>query len=237
MDPVIVRIRQELDSLADEKTRITSQRFFKEEISCYGIKTPVVTALAKKYWKEIKHWEKREIFALCEELYRSGKIEESFVVSTWAYALADRFDKKDLAIFQRWIDTYITNWASCDGFCNHAMGEFFERYPECMEELHTWARSENRWMRRAAAVCLIVPAKHGKFLPEAIGIAKLLLNDSDDMVQKGYGWLLKEASRKHTREVFDFVVQNRKVMPRTALRYAIELMPKDLKVEAMKKEG
>ena len=91
-------------------------------------------------------------------------------------------------------------------------------------------------MRRAAAVSLIIPAKHGKFLSEAIEIADLLLTDSDDMVQKGYGWLLKEASRQHQAEVFTYVMQNKKEMPRTALRYAIELMPKEMKAEAMKKD-
>ena len=55
------------------------------------------------------------------------------------------------------------------------------------------------------------------------------------MVQKGYGWLLKEASRKHTDKVFSYVMQHKAVMPRTALRYAIELMPKELKAEAMKR--
>ena len=64
----------------------------------------------------------------------------------------------------------------------------------------------------------------------------MLLNDADDMVQKGYGWLLKEASRKHQKEVFNYVLTNRTAMPRTALRYAIELMPKELKAEAMKKD-
>lgn len=116
------------------------------------------------------------------------------------------------------------------------MGDFIDQFPEYTDELKCWTRSENRWMRRAAAVSLIVPAKHGKFLHEALGIAELLLTDSDDMVQKGYGWLLKEASRKHTEEVFAFVMKNKKEMPRTALRYAIELMPKDLKAEAMKKD-
>jgi len=62
-----------------------------------------------------------------------------------------------------------------------------------------------------------------------------MLADGDDMVQKGYGWLLKEESRVHRKEVFEYVVGNRLIMPRTALRYAIELMPKELKVEAMKR--
>jgi 3-methyladenine DNA glycosylase AlkD len=236
MDPVIARIRQELESLADPELQKTSRRFFKEDIRCYGMKTATVVTIAKKYWKEVKGRSKPEIFSLCEELYKSGYMEESFIVSNWAHALSGRYEKEDLPVFRCWIETYITNWASCDGFCNHTMGDFIEQYPEYTEELKQWTQSQNRWMRRAAAVSLIVPAKHGKFLDESIAIADLMLTDGDDMVQKGYGWLLKEASRKHTEEVFSYVMKNKRVMPRTALRYAIELMPKDLKAEAMKKD-
>lgn len=236
MDPVIGRIRNELKENADPEMKRSSQRFFREPITCYGMKTARVTAIAKKYWKEISGRDKNDVFSLCEELYRSGYLEESFIVSDWAYRLKDRYEREDLEVFRHWIDTYITNWASCDGFCNHTMGEFIEKFPETIEELRDWTRSGNRWMRRAAAVSLIIPAKHGRFLDESIGIARLMLTDDDDMVQKGYGWLLKEASRKHTDEIFSFVMANKREMPRTALRYAIELMPKELKAEAMKKD-
>jgi 3-methyladenine DNA glycosylase AlkD len=115
------------------------------------------------------------------------------------------------------------------------MGAFIEQYPESIDDLKQWTLSQNRWMRRAAAVSLIVPAKHGKFLKQALEIADLLLTDRDDMVQKGYGWLLKEVSRKHQKDVFDYVMRHKKIMPRTALRYAIELMPKELKGAAMQR--
>ncbi len=59
------------------------------------------------------------------------------------------------------------------------------------------------------------------------------MQDQDDLVQKGYGWLLKEASNKFPKEVFEFVVHRKNKMPRTALRYAIEKMSKELKMEAM----
>ena len=236
MDPVIEAIRQELTAHADPEIREKSQRFFKEEVRCYGMKTATAISIAKKYWKEVNSREKQEIFRLCEELYRSGMMEEAFVVSVWAPRLADRYEPGDIAVFRHWVETYITNWATCDGLCNHAVGDFIVRYPEQVGELKGWTQSENRWMRRAAAVSLIVPAKRGMFLAEALEIADLLLTDTDDMVQKGYGWLLKEASRKHTDEVFSYVMTNKKEMPRTALRYAIELMPKDLKTEAMKKD-
>jgi len=236
MDPVIEAIRQEFAAHADPDRRKSSRRFFKEEIRCYGMKTATAVTIAKKYWKKVRSREKQEIFGLCEELYRSGMMEEAFVVSQWAQMLGERFEPGDIAVFRHWIDTYITNWAACDGLCNHAVGDLVVRYPEHIEELKRWAQSDNRWMRRAAAVSLIVPAKHGEFLDEAIAIADLLLAETDDMVQKGYGWLLKEASREHTDEVFSYVMRNKRVMPRTALRYAIELMPKDLKAEAMKKD-
>ena len=90
MDPVIAAMRKELEEKADPAIRESSKRFFKEEISCYGLKTADVTAIAKRYWKEVRSREKAEIFSLCEELYRSGYLEESFIVSTWAHALSDR---------------------------------------------------------------------------------------------------------------------------------------------------
>ena len=90
-------------------------------------------------------------------------------------------------------------------------------------------------MRRASAVSLIIPARQGKFLKDILEIADLLLLDQDDMVQKGYGWMLKVASQKHQQEIFDYVITNKALMPRTALRYAIEKMPAELKREAMEK--
>jgi 3-methyladenine DNA glycosylase AlkD len=236
MDPVVARIREELKSNADPATQKSFQRFFKEEVRYYGVKTGPVVKIANKYWEEVRTRDKQEIFSLFGELYKSGYCEEAFVVSTWAALLSKRFEPSDIRTLRHFIDSYITNWAACDGFCNHAVGDFIERYPECVEELKEWTQSENRWLRRAAAVSLIVPAKRGKFLNDVFSIADLLLTDNDDMVQKGYGWLLKEAGRQHQREVFGYVMRNKKAMPRTALRYAIELMPKELKTEAMKRE-
>ena len=236
MDTVIKGIRKELDEQKDELTQKVFQRFFKEEVKYYGVKTATVAKIAKKYWKDIKSRDKKEIFVLCEELYKSGYCEEAFIVSNWIPNLKDQFERGDLTIFQYWIETYISNWAECDGFCNHSVGDFIEKYPDSIAELKRWAGSDNRWLRRAAAVSLIIPAKHGKYLDDVIEIADILLTDQDDMVQKGYGWLLKEASRNHQAEVLGYVMRNRKEMPRTSLRYAIELMPKATRLEAMKKD-
>jgi 3-methyladenine DNA glycosylase AlkD len=179
---------------------------------------------------------KQEIFGLCEELYKSGYMEEAFIVSNWMPEYIKHLEASDLQVFKRWINTYVSNWAECDGFCNHTIGDLIGKCPEVVPEVKSWAKSTNRWMKRASAVSFILPARHGEYLKDALEICDVLLLDGDDMVQKGYGWLLKEASRKHTKEVYDYVVAHRKEMPRTALRYAIELMPKELKAEAMKRD-
>jgi 3-methyladenine DNA glycosylase AlkD len=235
MNSILVQLRRDLVAHADPQTQKTFQRFFKEQVKYYGVKTPIVGKISKKYWKQVKTLDKKEIFELCEELYRSDYTEEAFVVSFWLPNYIDNLRPQDLETFKVWIERYINNWAKCDGFCNHTIGDLIQRYPQVLCEIKSWARSENRWLRRASAVSLIVPAKKGDFLEDALDICDVLLRDEDEMVQKGYGWLLKEESRRHQREVFDYVVRNKSVMPRTALRYAIELMPKELRVLAMKK--
>jgi 3-methyladenine DNA glycosylase AlkD len=232
---VVLQVREDLKANVDEKTKRSFQRFFKEQVKCYGVKTATVTKIAAKHWREVKNLGKPEIFGFCEQLFQSDFTEEAFVVSSWLPNMVDRFERSDLQTFRCWIERYIDNWAKCDSFCNHAVGEFIEMYPDCIGEVKSWTKSENRWLKRAAAVSLIVPAKQGEFLQDALEISSVLLLDGDDMVQKGYGWLLKEESRKQEREVFNFVMRNRQIMPRTALRYAIELMPKELKLQAMSK--
>ncbi len=108
-------------------------------------------------------------------------------------------------------------------------------YPYLISGLKKWATSDNRWVKRAAAVSLIVPARNGQFLNDIFDIADILHSDKDDMVQKGYGWMLKAASQAHQQEVYEYVIRNKSTMPRTALRYSIEKMPPALKAEAMAK--
>lgn len=235
MKTVIQQLRSEMKALADEKTRRSGQRFFKEEVQLYGIRAAVVSSLAKKYERSLRDNPKEEVFALCDELWRSGIFEEAAVACSWSYGRRREFVPGDMRTFERWVNDHVTNWAACDTLCNHTVGAIVERYPGLIRDLKRWAVSENRWMKRAAAVSLIVPARKGLFLPEIFIIADLLLTDPDDMVQKGYGWMLKVASQQHCEEVFQYVLRHKSVMPRTALRYAVEKMDPGLRMVAMER--
>jgi 3-methyladenine DNA glycosylase AlkD len=235
MKDILYRIRQTLIKNADEKTRIQSEYFFKEQVTVYGVKSATVQKIAREIFAEIKEKPKTEIFAACEKLWQSGYMEESFVACDWSERLSKKFEPTDFKTLERWIKNYVSNWASCDTLCNHTVGDFVMMYPEFLSKLKEFAQSENRWVKRAAAVSLIIPARKGLFLKDIFEIADILLMDKDDMVQKGYGWMLKAASQAHQHTVFEYVMSKKSVMQRTALRYAIEKMPEELKKLAMQK--
>lgn len=235
MTEIINKLRNELQLHSDEETKAVSKRFFKETVNVYGIKTALVSKIGKEIFKEIAHLSKDEILDICEKLWQSDMLEETFIACEWTYSKRKEFAASDIFRFKTWIEKYITNWASCDTFCNHSVGYLMEKFPENMSILKEMTHSQNRWMRRASAVSLIIPARKGLFKEDIFEIANILLLDSDDMVQKGYGWMLKVCSQEHQQEVFEFVMRHKKVMPRTALRYAIEKMPKELKIRAMAK--
>lgn len=235
MKNIINEIRNQLKVNSSEEIRLSGQRFFKEEIKSYGLKSADVIKTGKTYFKQIEDLPKNDVLNLCEELWKSGYMEESFIACNWSYYIHKKYEPNDFKVFEKWVNAYVNNWASCDTLCNHTVGEFLEMYPDYIDELKRWAKSSNRWMKRAAAVSLIIPAREGLFLNDIFDIANILLMDNDDLVQKGYGWMLKAASQSNQKAVFDYVLSTKHIMPRTALRYAIEKMPRDLKTKAMEK--
>jgi len=235
MNNIIENLRQELIKNANEKTRLSGERFFKEDVKLYGIKSADVSRISKEHYKNITDKSKSHIFSLCNELWKSGYMEESFVACNWAYDVRKHYEPDDFDIFEKWVSTYVGNWASCDTLCNHTVGTFVEMYPEYLSGLKKWAQSKNRWVKRASAVSLILPARRGKFLEDIFIIADILHSDKDDMVQKGYGWMLKAASEAHQKDVFNYVMRKKNTMSRTSLRYAIEKLPPELKAQAMAK--
>jgi len=232
---ILQEIRKELQENVDEKYRQSIRRFFKpdQEIKMFGVKTPVFREITRKYFSDIKDRPKQEIFRLCEKLLESGYLEERGVAFDWAYRLRNTFEKKDFPLLESWLKKYVMNWASCDSLCGRALGHFIYQFPEYFQNVKKWAVSRNRWFRRASAVVLIYSIMKDRPLEPVFEIADILLLDEDDMVQKGYGWMLKVASDREPKRVFEYVMKHKANMPRTALRYAIEKLSPDLKKQAM----
>lgn len=235
MGDVIRLIRGELKKSGNEGDKLALGKFFKEKVKSYGLKVPDANKTGRKYYAEIKNCEKGYIFGLCEKLMASGYIEERIIAAEWAEKQADKFTEDDIKVFDKWVRNYISNWAECDTLCNHTVAYFMMKYPAQIKTLKKWARADNRWVKRASCVTLIIPARKGLFQNDIFELADILRNDTDDMVQKGYGWMLKAASEADPKKVFEYVMKHKKTMPRTAFRYAIEKMPEEMRERAMGK--
>jgi len=235
---IIQDLKKELAKHIEIKYRDGAIRYFKEEISCLGIRTPIVRKTARDFFKKIKHLEKKKIFSLCEELFELGYHEYSITARSWAFQFRKQYTESDFKMFEKWIGKYVSNWAICDDFCTHIMYYFVENFPNTISKIKAWSHSNNMWFRRASAVSFITT--HKSFyavthnIDDVFEIAETLLKDEEDLVQKGYGWMLKAASVVNQKAVFNFVVKHKSEMPRTALRYAIEKMPVNLRREAMR---
>ncbi len=229
---IVEEIRREFAKYKDEKYFIDFGQFQKGKGKILILKAAIVRKIAADYFRKVRDKPKREIFELCEDLLEAGYRSVAF---DWAFRCRKQFEETDFYVFESWLKKYVTGWGSCDDLCVHAFGHFIYIFPKFISNVKEWTRSKSRWLRRASAVVLIYSLRRKQLLDSAFEVADMLLLDKDDLVQKGYGWMLKEASNNYQEEVFDYVMKNKKVMPRTALRYAIEKLPSELRKEAMKK--
>jgi 3-methyladenine DNA glycosylase AlkD len=232
---VYTQIQQALQFCADEKIAQSAQKYFTGEkpIKMYGVKIPEVRKIGSAFKKQIKPFTKKQVLALCQLLWQNLIYEEAILACILTESLRTKYELQDFLVFEKYLKKYVNNWATCDTFCCRTLGVFLLKYPEVAAQIMQWAKHKNIWVQRAAAVSFIVAARKGLMLQTSFAVAQTLLTSKQPMVQKGYGWLLKEATRKNQKAVFAFVLQHKQNMPRTALRYAIEKMPTSLKQQAM----
>lgn len=231
---ILAQLQFDLERNADNEYREKIRDYFKMDVSnYYGVRIPLVRKIANQYYKEISKHDIDDILALCKKLLKTKIYEHKVIAFHWSYKCRNQFQRKHFRIFENWLKTYVDDWSDCDDLCTHSLGYIVFQYPEFLPNVQGWSSSNNRWMRRASAVTLIYSARKGAHLNSVISTALILLLDEDDLVQKGYGWMLKEASKTFLEDVFRFVINNKSKMPRTALRYAIEKMPDEYKKSAM----
>lgn len=229
-------ILRELNKLSKNPNNIKDySRFHKDGKIHINLATPIVRKFSAEKFKKVKHLNKQQILGYCEDLLKFKNSSCRDIAFDWAFRTRKNYSKEDFVIFEKWVDEYVDTWGSCDDLCTHALGYYLLTFPEFIPEVYQWTKSKNKWKRRASAVIFIYSARRGKYLNDVLKIAEILLLDREDLVQKAYGWMLKESSNVNQKEIFEFIMNHKSIMPRTALRYAVEKMPANLKKQAMLK--
>lgn len=199
-----------------------------------GRKTKLFRDIARKYKKEISNIDISLIYSLCESLLEKRHTAATTIAYELVFFSIEKYDENTFDVFEKWLYNYIEDWWDCDDFMTHAFQYILMKYPNNISRLKNWITHERFAVRRSAAVILIVPARKGLLEENVIfNICDLLMDDPHYLVQKGYGWLLKESVKMYHDSVVKYLENNVSRMSRTAFRYALEKLPKEEKERLM----
>jgi 3-methyladenine DNA glycosylase AlkD len=201
------------------------QWFFKEEIKSRGWYTAELRKVATRSRRSIVREQGMEFLVrVADELFTGQILDEKvfavFLLEKQTHLLAE----KEFRLFASWLDR-ISSWADHDALAHDVLAPMMIGKPVRVREVFRWAKSRNRWRRRAACVALIRGTRKKKFFPEVIRLSEILLADVDDMVQKGLGWLLRETTKYDPKRTVPYLIKIRERAPRLVLRTACETLP------------
>ncbi|HMS23713.1 MAG TPA: DNA alkylation repair protein [Candidatus Saccharibacteria bacterium] len=217
----------ELNSFEDPARAVHSQRFFKTGKGQYGegdvfigLTVPQTRLVCKKY-KELPIDELEKLLESPIHEHRLAAV----IIMRWQAERANSVLRKSLYdLYLRRTDR-INNWDIIDISCHKIVGAYIADKDRAI--LYKLARSKQMWERRIAIVSTAYFIDKND-LEDTFKIAKILLNDEQDLIHKATGWMLREAGKKDEPKLKEFLDKYASTMPRTMLRYSIEkLHPAD----------
>ena len=201
------------------------QWFFKEEIKSHGWYAGDLRRAVRLCRKEIlREHDFDFLVRVADELFSGVVLEEKVSAIFLLENLEAEFGDREFRLFGKWLDR-ISSWAEHDGLVHYLIVPLVVAKPSRVKTIFRWAKSKDRWHRRAVCVALIRGARARMFFPEIMRLSDVLLNDSDDMVQKGLGWLLRETAKFDAKRTVPYLMKIRGRAPRLVLRTACETLP------------
>jgi 3-methyladenine DNA glycosylase AlkD len=201
------------------------QWFFKEEIKSRGWYTAELRKVAVRFRRTIlKERGLKFLLQVADQLFSGRVLEEKVFAVFLLQTLTDDFGETDFRRFESWL-ARISSWADHDGLVHYLIAPMIAAEPDRVGYVYRWAKSRNRWRRRAACVALIQGTRQKLFFADIVRLSNFLLSDQDDMVQKGRGWLLRETAKADPKRTVPYLMKLRKNAPRLVLRTACETLP------------
>jgi 3-methyladenine DNA glycosylase AlkD len=231
------RIREELRRGGSREHAQGVQWFFKEDVRSHGWYTAALRRFARKMSREIQATDGLvTLLQVADGLFTGDVLEEKIFAGLLLEKSVAKFGEREFKLFERWLDR-VTSWADHDGLVHYLIGPMILAEPKRARHALRWAKSRNRWRRRAAAVSLIHSARRQLLFPQVVHISEALLTDQDDMVQKGLGWLLREAAKADPKTTVPYLLRIRDRAPRLVLRTACETLPVATKSRVLSRKG
>ncbi|RIW18919.1 DNA alkylation repair protein [Algoriphagus lacus] len=193
-----------------------------------GVTVPDQREIAKQFFKEISL---EELSQLIENPFHEARL-------TGLMSLVYRYEKtKSESEHGVLVDFYlnhldfINNWDLVDSSCSQILGHFY--WKKGKKLFYELADSGQLWRQRIAMISSYFWIKKGEF-NDALALAEKLKNHPHDLMHKAVGWMLREIGNRDFEVEMEFLKKHYHTMPRTALRYAIEKFPEELRQDFLK---
>ncbi len=237
---IILAIKKE----ADPQKAKHLQRFFKTGPGEYGegdlflgLTVPTQRSIVKNFKNRLNL---KDLKVLIVNPYHEVRLVGLLLLVEFFKKASNQLEKKVLVDFYLDHSSYINNWDLVDLSAYKIIGQYLfeinqekklQKIPKLLSSL---AKSDLLWDRRIAILSTFPFVRAGQFLP-TLELAKILINDQEDLMHKAVGWLLREVGKRDEQVLTTFLDEYTLEMPRTMLRYAIEKFPEKKRQFYLKK--
>lgn len=245
LDQLIKTIR----SKADPEKAVHLQRFFKTGPGQYaagdrfhGLTVPV----SRKIASEFASLPLSDLQQLIQSPFHEERLIALHILTLQFEAAGRRHDE---TIRQQLVDFYlnhtefINNWDLVDLSAYKILGKYLlDAKPKIIQGvpysnprkiLYTLVKSKNLWERRIAIITTYTFIKNDDF-DDTLKLSEKLLTDQHDLMHKAVGWMLRELGKRSLKTLDKFLLEHYQKMPRTALRYAIERHPENVRQQYLR---
>jgi 3-methyladenine DNA glycosylase AlkD len=229
------KIISELAKHASPNDAVFLQRFFKTGPGQYGegdifigVRVPQTRIICKQFI----NLPLGEVQKLLNSPVHEHRLAGVIILS-YHYPKADEKQKQeiyDLYLKNVYKGT-VNNWDIVDVTVDRVMGAHLLNRPR--DILFELTKSSDVWQRRVAIMSSFAFIKNGD-ASTTLQLAKILLHDKHDLIQKAVGWMLRETGKRVDRKLLlGFLDEHAHEMPRTMLRYSIEHLPPEQRAHYM----
>jgi 3-methyladenine DNA glycosylase AlkD len=220
------RALAEFRKSADPRAASSQRAYFKkwEKLQFYGLSTPELRRIGRELHQSVrKEWTYSDAVELCERLMSDPHVESKHLGLMLLMRYRRQFEPDLLQHSKRWLERGLCdNWAVTDDLATRVITTLIDKFEPLAATVESWDRSPNLWVRRSSAVAFVYLIRKGGHLDRAYRIATVLEPDTNDLIHKACGWLLRECGKADPKRLERYLLEHGPAIPRTTLRYAIE---------------
>ncbi|MBR4156300.1 MAG: DNA alkylation repair protein [Bacteroidales bacterium] len=218
-----------LATRSDEEKKIILPRFFKTGKGQYGEGDLFLGVTVPNIREVAKEFNDADIDVI-EKLIHSPWHEMRMCALLILINQSKKEVSKDIFDFYMSQTKFINNWDLVDLSAPQIVGKYLLHKDR--DILYELTESDLLWDNRIAIVSTLTFIRN-KDLDDTYKLSLKMMHHKHDLMHKAIGWMLREAGKRDDKRLYNFVKENKNIMPRTMLRYSIEKFDKEIRKELM----